>query len=95
MMTTRHPDTPHPTQQAPEPGRPDQSCYMPELDKFASDPAMRDGQRRATPNIEAISGPVHTADRIASGRWRPARLGRLVQTMIGGKGSLRNSPGTK
>ena len=94
-MTAHHPSSPHLAQRTHESGRSDQSCYLPELDKFDPDRAMRGGQHRATPDIEAISGPVRSAARIESGRWRPARIGRALRTMIADATKLRQSQGGK
>jgi hypothetical protein len=61
------PDGARTTDPRPEPGRPDQSSYLPELDKFSNEPAERDEVPPEVTNprdIEPISGPVHSDQKI-------------------------------
>jgi hypothetical protein len=70
-MTMATPTTPpegaRTTDPRAQPGRPDQSCWLPEFDKFSREPAEKDDvpdDVTHPPDIEPISGPVHREERI-------------------------------
>jgi len=74
MEKSERPDAERTTDPGPQPGRADQSTYLPELDKFSPEPGEGDEpdpQATDTPDIEPISGPVHTDEKIEEAAAAP------------------------
>ena len=67
MAQPEPPEAARTTDPRAEPGRPDQSSYAPALDNFSEEPATGEGPPADVvhpPDIEPISGPVHTEEKI-------------------------------